>query len=144
MPVDTPTEPSEPAAPARATPVARPHRPVMRATAVVAVLGAVAALVALALLARPLETPTQDCGTAVGFLLDGRVNEFADPADPPAGASRADAEANNAQPCQSRAADRAKPAGALLVAGTAVGVTAALVEATVRLRRRRARHRAAA
>ncbi len=117
--------PSSPAGPRRSRAV--------RATAVIALLGVLVALAGAALAALPLRTPTQDCGTALTFLLDGRMNQFVDPASPPAGTTRAEAEANNAEPCQERAANRARPAGALLVGGTLVALVALAVEVVVRL-----------
>ncbi len=118
-----------------------PGTRIVRATAAVALVGVLVALLGLALGLRPLATPTQDCGTAATFLLHGRVNEFVDPADPPAGITRAEAEANNAEPCQERAGNRALPAGLLVVGGTTVGVLALLTEAVVRFRVHRAANR---
>ena len=120
---------------------APPGAPLVRATAVVGFVGVLVALAGVALGLRPLSTPTQDCGTAASFLLRGRVNVYVDPANPPEGTTRAEAEANNAEPCQERAANRAKPAGALVVGGTLVGIVALLVEWVVRLRLHRAANR---
>ena len=122
--------------------VTRPRRARrLEATAVLATLGVVVALIGLALSARPLATPTQDCGTAFTFLVAGRVNEFVDPGNPPTGVTRAEAEANNAEPCQERAANRAVPAAVAVVAGTGLGLLAAGLEALFRLRLGRAQHR---
>ena len=105
---------------------------VVRVTSVVAFIGIVLAVMGLALAARPLQTETQNCGTAGSFLLDGRVNEFVDPAQPPTGITSAEAKANNAQPCQERAANRAWPAGILVVGGTLVALLSLTSEFTVR------------
>lgn len=135
-----PSSPAIPTPPPTAATV--PPRPRgLRVTALVATLGVVVALIGLAQSARPLATPTQDCGTALTFLAGGRVDEFVDPADPPAGVSRAEAEANNAEPCQERAAARALPAGIAVVGGTALGLLAVGIEGLVRLRLGRARRR---
>lgn len=132
--------PSSPTTPAPAA--FRPRRARrLQVTAAVATLGVVVALVGLGLSARPLATPTQDCGTALTFLAAGRVDEFVDPGNPPEGVTRAEAEANNDEPCQERAADRAVPAGLAVVGGTAVGLLAAGVEGLLRLRLGRAQHR---
>ncbi len=105
---------------------------VVHVTSLVAFLGILLAVAGLALAARPLHTETQDCGTAGSFLLDGRVNEFVDPAQPSAGITSAEAKANNAEPCQDRAANRAWPAGILVVAGTLVALLSLTGELTVR------------
>ncbi len=90
------------------------------------------ALAGLFLGTRPLATPTQDCGTPFTFLLRGRLDEFHDPAQPPPGATSAEVEANNSEPCQQRAADRARPAAIVMVGATTVGAGAALVDLGVR------------
>ncbi|MEZ5177453.1 MAG: hypothetical protein R2746_03995 [Acidimicrobiales bacterium] len=118
-----------------------PGARLVRATAIVGFVAVLVALVGLALGLRPLSTPTQDCGTAASFLLRGKVNVFVDPSNPPEGITRAEAEANNAEPCQERAANRAKPAGALVVGGTFVGLVALLVEWVARFRLHRAANR---
>lgn len=104
----------------------------VRVTAVVAFVGVLLALLGLGLSARPLATPTQDCGTAFTFLVTGQLDQFVDPANPPEGVTEAEAEANNAEPCQERAAARAVPAGALVIGGTLLGLAALLAESTVR------------
>ena len=110
-------------------------------TVLVATLGVVVALVGLFIGTRPLSTPTQDCGTSFSFLLDGRVNQYVDPANPPEGIDAGEARANNDEPCQERAADDARPAGALVVGGTFVAAAAAVVDLSVRgIRRYRANH----
>lgn len=113
----------------------------VRVTAAVAVIGVVVALVGLALSARPLRTPTQDCGTALTFLVQGRVDELVDSADLPAGVTKAEAEANNTEPCQERAANRALPAGVAVVGGTLVALVMLIVEWAVRLTISRAARR---
>lgn len=126
---------------AHTTPVEkRPGATAVRVTAAVALVGVLVAVAGLASAARPLRSPTQDCGTALTYLTQGRVDEFVDPADPPTGATRAEAEANNAHPCQERAADRALPAGIAVVGGTAVALGAAVVEGVLRFRLARSRH----
>jgi hypothetical protein len=115
---------------------------IVRATPVIATIGVLVALVGFALLLRPVETPVQDCGTAVGFLLDGRVNVFADPSAPPDGLSEAEVLDNNERPCRVRAADAARPALLLVIAGTVSAVGAVVAELVVRGLRWRRRHRA--
>lgn len=129
---DVPPAPSASTAPTGTEPAEPRGRRAVRVTASVATVGVLVALVGLALSARPLSTPTQDCGTALTFLAQGRVDEFVDPADPPAGLTRADALANAANPCQERAANRARPAGALLVGGTLLALAMAVVEGSIR------------
>lgn len=119
--------PAPPAAPERPAP-----QGLLRATALIATIGLVVALLGLGILLLPVSTPTQDCGTSLGFLLDGRVNQLVSETDPPQGITPAEAEANNARPCRERVADRAKPAGVLLVAGLVPAVLAATVEISVR------------
>jgi hypothetical protein len=99
---------------------------------VVATIGAVVALVGIVVMLRPVSTPVQDCGTALGFLLDGGVNEFADPANPPAGLTAAQVTANNTRPCRERVADTARPGLALFLAGTLTATAAAITEVSVR------------
>lgn len=111
----------------------------LRATAWVATAGLVAALIGVALLARPVQAPLQDCGSVYGFLRDGRVDVYGDPDNPPAGASKADVEANNAEPCRPRVADAALPSAVLIPLGTVVALVAAVVEAVARYRLRRRR-----
>lgn len=118
-----------------------PGARLVRATAIVGLVSVLVALVGVGLALRPLSTPTQDCGTPASFLLRGKVNVYVDPENPPEGTSRAEAEANNAEPCQERAANQAKPAGILVVGGTLVGVAALLVEWMVRFRLHRAAKR---
>lgn len=122
--------------------VAPPRRPTaVRVTAWVALAGLVVAFIGMAVLLRPLRTPIQDCGTAAGFLLDGRVDQVANPDDPPEGATKADVLDNNAERCQERAANRARPAGAAVVGGTLIALIAVLVEVIVRWRWRVASRR---
>ena len=119
----------------------RPPRPtILRVTAIVALIGVLVAVAAIIYAGRPLRTPTQDCGTAATFLIDGRVNVFLDPARPPEGVTAKDIAANAARPCQERAADRALPAGIATVAGTLVALVALAVEFFVRLRLHRRPH----
>ncbi|MCB0971190.1 MAG: hypothetical protein KDA97_06685 [Acidimicrobiales bacterium] len=116
----------------------------LRATAIVATVGVVVAIAGLLLLLRPVTTPVQDCGTALGFLLDGRTNTFADPADPPDGLTEAEVTDNNERPCRVRVADTARPGAIAFVAGMALAIVALLVEAVARgssWLRRRARAR---
>lgn len=118
------TDPSPiPSAPARPGPTRA-----QQGTAIVATIGVVLALVGLLLSLRPVSTPTQDCGATLGFLLDGRTNEYVDPSDLPKGVTEAEATSNNERPCRERVADAAKPAFGLLGVGLLVGVTAALLE----------------
>lgn len=109
-----------------------PPTRLFRATAIVATVGVLVALLGLGLLLRPVRTPIQDCGTQIGFLLDGRANEYADPNNPPKGLTGEEVEAINANPCRSRVADKAKPAGVLLLVGVGSASGAALTEMGVR------------
>lgn len=113
--------------------VARTPPRSVQVTAVAAFVGVLIALAGVGYVAMPLRTPTQDCGTAATFLIDGRVNVFANPQDPPAGASSTDVQANNEKPCQERAADRALPGAALILAGTLVALGALVFEFFTRL-----------
>lgn len=124
----------------------RPHQTRLhRSTPVLATIGVLVALFGLAWGTRPLETPTQDCGTAFSFLLDGRVDQFVDPSNPPEGISPEAAQANNDRPCQERAAGHSRPAAALLVGGTLVAAVAGAVDLGVRgVRRYRRVHRPSA
>lgn len=138
-PTPAPDGPAPEAAPARPAP-----QGLLAATAVIATIGVVVALIGLALLLRPVQTPTQDCGTSLAFLLQGRVNVLVSETDPPEGITPAEAKANNAEPCRTRVAERTKPAAVLLGAGLLAAVGAALVETTVRGRgwlQRRKAHR---
>jgi hypothetical protein len=120
------------------SPVAAPRRHgLARITAAAALAGVIVALLGLAVVALPLRTPVQDCGTAASFLLAGRLNTLVDEADPPKGTSRAEARDNNDDPCQERAADRALPAAVAVALGILLGVAAGLTEATARLHWRR-------
>lgn len=124
------------------SPDAPPRRPTsVTVTAWVALAGLVVAFIGIGVLLLPLRTPLQDCGTAAGFLLDGRVDEVANPDDPPAGTTKADVLDNNATRCQERAANRARPAGMAVVGGTLVGLVAVLAEAGMRWRLRAADRR---
>lgn len=125
------------------SPAAPPRRPAtVTVMAWVALVGLVVAFVGVGIMLLPLSTPTQDCGTAAGFLLDGRVDEVVNPDDPPAGITKDEALDNNANRCQERAANRARPAGLAVVGGTLLGLIAVLTEAVVRWRWRLASRRA--
>lgn len=108
----------------------------LRITATIGFVGLLIALTGLFLLSRPVRTPTQDCGTVGAFLLDGRTNRLVDPNDPPPGVTEDQARDNNAHPCQERAANRARPAAAALVAGTSITIVAGLTEVGFRWRLR--------
>ncbi len=136
-----PDVPDAPTAGAHARTLSPGRRPVVRIPAAVALVGVLVAVIGLASATRPLRSPTQDCGTALTYLVQGRVDEFVDPADPPTGVTRAEAEANNAHPCQERAGDRALPAGIAVAGGTAVALVAAVGEGVLRIRLVRAHHR---
>lgn len=105
--------------------------------ALIALLGVLVAVAGLGLALVPVRTPTQDCGTPMAFLLRGRVDVLVDPVSPPTGITPAEAKANNARPCQQRSAARGLPALVLVLVGTTIGLIAATVEVTIRLRRRR-------
>lgn len=134
---DAPAPPSRPAG----TTATRRRREVLGATAPLATLGVVVALVGVAILALPVHSPLQDCGTAFGFLVDGRVDVYGDPANPPEGLTRAEVEATNAKPCRPRVADRARPAAVAILSGLVLAVAAAIVEIVVRWRRASGRSR---
>lgn len=106
-------------------------------TAAVALAGVLLATLGIVLAARPVHTPTQDCGSAAAFLMRGDVDELVDPDDPPAGITAAEARNNNDTPCQERAANQARPGGFLVAGGTALAVASLLAEVVVRLRHRR-------
>lgn len=110
-------------------------------TAVVAALGALAALLGVAVLAVPVHSPIQDCGTPFGFLKDGRVDRPADPADPPAGTTAAQVRAAAREGCHDRVVDRAQVAAVLLGGGMAVALGALTVEVVARIRAHRRRRR---
>lgn len=136
----------DPPPPPAAAPVHPAPTGLLRATAVIATIGVVVALAGLVLLLRPVTTPTQDCGTSLAFLLEGRDNEFVSETDPPAGITKAEAKANNATPCRERVAERTEPAAVLLVAGLVSALLATTTEVAVRniawwKRSRAARHR---
>ena len=114
------------------------RRRTARTTGVIACVGMVLSLLGVAALIRPLSTPVQDCGTASSFLLRGGANQYVDPADPPKGVTKIEAEANNELPCQERAANRARPAGLLILAGALVTIIALFTEWILRLRWHRA------
>jgi hypothetical protein len=147
IPTTDAADPS-PAPDAPDTPVAEgaPVRPrangLLAVTPVIATIGVAVALVGLLLVLRPVSTPTQDCGTALAFLLEGRVNEFVSETDPPEGVTKAEAKANNAEPCRVRVADRTEPAAVLFGAGMVAALGATFTEIVVRLqgwlRRRKA------
>lgn len=119
----------------------RPRRPrLLDATAIAATVGVVAALVGVVALALPVQSPIQDCGTTFAFLREGRLDTYADPADPPKGTTRAEVEAAMAKPCRDRAADRARTAAYALAGGLMVVIGAVLVEVVARARLRRHRN----
>jgi uncharacterized membrane protein HdeD (DUF308 family) len=114
----------------------------VRTTSRIAAVAALVALLGLLALLRPVSTPTQDCGLAGAFLLDGRTDVFIDPTDPPEGVTAEQAEDNNERPCRTRVVEVARVPALAVVVGTAVGLVAGLVEVVVRLSaRQRARHR---
>ena len=127
-PTDTPDD--DPTFPRR--------RRVARVVGAVAFGAIIIALLGVALLLRPLATPVQDCGTAASFLLRGGANQYADPDRPPKGVTRDEALANNANPCQEQAANRARPAMVLVLGGVLTAVVALVVEWVLRIRWHRA------
>ncbi|HRW36978.1 MAG: hypothetical protein KDB04_02310 [Acidimicrobiales bacterium] len=148
-PPPSPVAASDPDAPG-AAPASRPGPTrLQRTTALVATVGVVVVLIGLLVLLRPVSTPTQSCGTSLGVLLDGRANEYVyDVQNPPAGITRAEAEANNARPCRERVADIARPAAVAMAVGLVAAVGALIVEVVDRSfawrRRARGRHEAVA
>lgn len=125
---------------ARVTEPVHPDRSALprsiRITPIIAFVGVLLVLVGLLTLTRPVRTPLQDCGAAGAFILDGRVNEFADPNAPPDGLTADQVRANNRHPCQERAANRSRPAAAAIIAGTGAIGAAALAEVGIRWRLR--------
>ena len=119
-----------------------PLRPLYRATAVVALVGVIATLLGIATLLRPVATPTQDCGTSLAVLLQGRPNEFVDPNDLPDGVTAEEAQENNERPCRDRVADQAATSATLIAGGLVVALLATIVEVAVRALGRHRRHRA--
>ena len=125
-------------APGSEMPAPKPRTGLLRIAPVVALVGIVVALMGIGLVSRPLSTPTQDCGTALTFLLDGEPNQWVSVENPPDGVTADQARANNDHPCQERAANQARPAAVLVFLGTLVALTAAITEAVTRnLDRRR-------
>ena len=120
----------------------QPVRALYRATAVIALLGVLLSLVGIVGLLRPVETPTQDCGTSLAVLLQGRPNEFVDPNDLPDGVTAAEAQDNNERPCRDRVADQAATSAWLIAGGLVVALLATIVEVAVRALARHGRHRA--
>lgn len=135
-----PSGPPPPPAPGRASSLER----TVRATSWIAAVATLVAMLGLVGLMRPVSTPTQDCGLAGAFLLDGRTNTLVDPTDPPPGVTAAEAEDNNERPCRTRVIEVARVPALAVVVGTGVGLLAGLVEVVVRLsarqRARRLRH----
>lgn len=105
---------------------------IFRITPVVATVAVVVAVIGLVLMLRPVSTPTQDCGTAMGFILDGRSDVLVDRADPPTGVTAAEAEANNEAPCRTRVTDALKPGSVLFAVGFVVAIGATFAEAGAR------------
>ena len=112
---------------------------VARVTAGVAAASLVLALIGLVVVTRTVRTPLQDCGVAAAYLLDGRVDQFADPDEPPTGLTRTEVLDNNADPCRERAANQARPGLLLIAIGLVVGLVATFVEIMARWRWRRER-----
>jgi len=137
--IDAPAPPSRPAKAAGSR--SRHRRDILAVVAPLATLGVLTALVGVVILALPVRSPLQDCGTAFGFLMDGRTDVYGDPANPPQGATAADVEAANARPCRPRVADRGRPAAVAILGGLIVATTAAATEVGVRWRRSRHRQR---
>lgn len=115
-----------------------PRTGLLRVAPMVAIVGILVAVIGVGLVLRPLSTPTQDCGTALTFLLDGEPNQWVDVNDPPDGVTPEQAQANNDHPCQERAANQARPAAVLVAGGTLAALLAAIAEITARnIERRR-------
>lgn len=113
-------------------PPAAPPRGSLRTTAIVATVAVAIALLGLGLMLRPVQSPVQDCGTALAFLLDGRTDVFVDPADPPPGLTAEEVQASNERPCRPRALDTARPGAIAFFGGVLVATAAALTEAGIR------------
>ncbi len=112
-----------------------------------AVVALICFALALVLLALPVETPgVQRCGTPAAYLLEGRLDVIPDAEDrilgpdgEPVTLDAETAQTARDQPCRDRVADRAVPAGGLVLAGVVVGLGAFAVEVlVVRPRRRQA------
>jgi hypothetical protein len=87
----------------------------------------------------PVRNPgVQDCGAPLAFVLTARVDVFADPARPPKGLTRAQAEAANRNRCQERVAGRMIPAGSILLGGLLIGLSGVAMLLVGRGARRRA------
>ncbi len=102
----------------------------LRVTALIAAIGVVVALVGAGLFLRPIQTPTQDCGTVAAFLLQGRSDAPADPDHHPT------------KPCSERVADAVGPGAVLVGAGVVAALGALMVEVVARNLARRRRNRA--
>ncbi len=128
-------------------PAELPPTPEGRISLGAAVVALVCFAVAVVLVSIPVRTPgVQDCGTPTGYLLEGRLDVVPDAQDrilgpdgQPLTLDEETAQAAREHPCQERVADRAVPAGVLVLAGTLLGLAAFAVEVlVVRPRRRRA------
>lgn len=126
-------EPSAPAPAAGDAPAPPPRTGVLRGTALVATLAVAVALAGVGMLLLPIATPAVDCGTAYSYLYDGRFDQVLDPAAPPEGVTRAEAEANNAEPCHDLVVAKARPGGLMTFGGTFVALVVVVVEGVVRL-----------
>jgi len=116
--------------------------PAQRLAAGLAAVAVALYAVAAVLFALPVESPIQDCGAPGAYLLSGRIDLVPDArgrvfVDGELVALEANvADAVRRSSCGDRVAARAVPAGALLVAGFVIGVTALLIEMVSLIRHR--------
>jgi hypothetical protein len=122
--------PGEQAAPPAVERARRPR--LLDVTAIVAALAMVTTLAGVAVLALPVHSPLQDCGSSFAFLYHGRTDTFGDPANPPPGKTKAQVRATALRPCRPRVAQRAVLAAELLLGGLLVAIIALMVEVVVR------------
>lgn len=126
---------------------AQPLSALGRTSVALAAVALVCFLVALVLAALPVRTPgVQDCGAPAAYLAAGRLdvvpdaqNRILGPDGEPRTLDEETARTARDQPCRQRVADRAVPAGGLVLVGTLLGLTAFALEfLVVRPPRRRA------
>lgn len=139
--------PPGPPAPADDAPHTLPPTPLGQLSLVLAGLALAGFAVAIVLLAIPVQVPgVQQCGAPGAYLVDGRLDVVPDandqilgPEGDPITLDAEDAQSARDHPCRERVADRAVPAGILILTSTVVGLGAFAVEVLmVRPRRRRA------
>ena len=111
---------------------------VISLTSIAAALTLVLFAAGAVLFLLPVTNPgVQRCGVPAKYLLDGRVDTLLDPAQPPKGFTKAQAQAADDHRCRTRVADRAVPGALLLTGGVGLGLVAAVAEWIARSARRR-------